>query len=147
VYVQAFGKDEALRRAVSPLHRVAQGKGIPPFSLVVAVSREQKIEQATSFQSALRAAGVRCEFGETPEHDRGSLNRATGETGDRVTAAMAGFLGISTTAGSGGTGQTLARSATFWRYPVGEMRQVGRAGASGGDASKVASCDPWRFGG
>lgn len=92
VYVQAFGKDERLWREVSPLHHVAKGKGIPAFFLVVADNREQKLQQAAAFQEALQAAGVRCEFVEAPEHDHGSLNRAIGEPGDKVTAAMEQFL-------------------------------------------------------
>jgi len=92
VYVQAFGKDERLWREVSPLHHVAKGKGIPAFFLVVADNREQKLQQAAAFQKALQAAGVRCQFVEAPQHDHGSLNRAIGEPGDKVTAAMEQFL-------------------------------------------------------
>ena len=91
VYVQAFGKDEQLWREVSPLHHVAKGKAIPAFLLVVANNREQKLQQATAFQKALQAAGVRCEFIEAPEHDHGSLNRAIGEPADKVTQAMEKF--------------------------------------------------------
>ena len=102
VYAQAFGKDERLWREVSPLHHVAKGKGIPAFFLVVADNREQKLQQATAFQKALQAAGVRCEFVEAPEHDHGSLNRAIGEPDDKVTQAMERFhdsvLGLKTTA-------------------------------------------------
>ena len=91
VYVQAFGKDERLWREVSPLHHVAEGKDIPPFFLVVADDREQKVQQATAFQKALQAADVRCDFVEAPEHNHGSLNRAIGEPGDKVTQAMERF--------------------------------------------------------
>ncbi|MFZ5830832.1 MAG: carboxylesterase family protein, partial [Planctomycetota bacterium] len=94
VYVQAFGKDERLWREVSPLHHVAKGKGIPAFFLVVADNRVQKLEQAAAFQKALQAGGVRCEFVEAPEHDHGSLNRAIGESSDKVTSAMARFLAL-----------------------------------------------------
>ncbi len=90
-YVQAFGKDERRWREVSPLHHVAEGKDIPPFLLVVADDREQKIEQATAFQKALQAADVRCDFVEAPEHNHGSLNRAIGEPGDKVTLSMERF--------------------------------------------------------
>jgi len=92
VYVQAFGKDASLWREVSPLHHVVKGKGIPSFFLVVADNREQKLQQAAAFQKALHAAGARCQFVEAPEHDHGSLNRAIGEPGDKVTAAMEQFL-------------------------------------------------------
>lgn len=101
VYVQAFGKNDGIWREVSPFYHVEKGKGIPPFFLVVADNREQKIGQAKAFQTALRDAGVRCEFVEAPEHDHGSLNRAIGEPGDKVTAAMAGFLGISSSGAPG----------------------------------------------
>ena len=90
-YVQAFGKDERRWREVSPLHHVTEGKDIPPFLLVVADDREQKIEQATAFQKALQAAEVRCDFVEAPEHNHGSLNRAIGERGDKVTQVMERF--------------------------------------------------------
>jgi acetyl esterase/lipase len=92
VYGQAFGEDERLWREVSPLHHVVKGKGIPTFFLVVADNREQKLQQAAAFQKALQAAGVRCQFVEAPEHDHGSLNRAIGEPGDKVTATMEQFL-------------------------------------------------------
>jgi acetyl esterase/lipase len=91
IYVQAFGKDERRWRELSPLHHVAEGKDIPPFLLVVADDREQKIEQSTAFQKALQAADVRCEFIQAPEHNHGSLNRAIGEPGDKVTLAMERF--------------------------------------------------------
>ena len=91
VYLQAFGKDARLWREVSPLHHVAEGKNIPPCLLVVADDRKQKIEQATAFQKALQVADVRCDFVEAPEHNHGSLNRAIGERGDKVTQAMERF--------------------------------------------------------
>jgi hypothetical protein len=55
-------------------------------------NRVQKLQQAAAFQKALQAAGARCRFVEAPEHDHGSLNRAIGEPGDKVTAAMEQFL-------------------------------------------------------
>ena len=90
-YVQAFGKDERRWRQVSPLHHVAKGKAIPPFFLVVADNREQKLQQAAAFRKSLQTADVRCEFVEAPEHNHGSLNRAIGEPNDKVTQAMERF--------------------------------------------------------
>ncbi len=91
LYSQAFGKDSTVWKQVSPGDNVAEGKGIPPFFLVVADNRQQKLDQATAFQKALQAAGVRCEFVEAPQHDHGSLNRAIGDTTDKVTQAMEKF--------------------------------------------------------
>jgi acetyl esterase/lipase len=90
-YGPPFGKDRTLWTQVSPLHHVAKDKGIPPFFLVVADSRRQKLAQAAAFQKTLKAAGVRCEFVEAPQHDHGSLNRAIGEKDDKVTQAMEKF--------------------------------------------------------
>ena len=73
------------------MHHVAEGKGIPPFFLVVADNREQKLQQAAAFQKSLQTADVRCEFVEAPEHNHGSLNRAIGEPNDKVTQAMERF--------------------------------------------------------
>ena len=87
-----FGQDAKLWREVSPLQYVAAGKHIPPFFLVVADNRTAKLEQARKFQEALRAAGVRCELVEAPEHDHGSLNRDIGVKGDKVTSALETFL-------------------------------------------------------
>ena len=92
VYSQAFGKDEKIWREVSPLQHVAQGKDIPAFFLVVANNMQQKLQQATAFQKALREAGARCDFIKAPEHTHGSLNQDIGVAGDKVTAAMEKFL-------------------------------------------------------
>jgi acetyl esterase/lipase len=90
-YVQAFGKDERRWHEVSPLHHVAEGKDIPPFLLVVADDREQKLQQAAAFQKTLQAADVRCDFVEAPEHNHGSLNHDIGQPSDKVTQAMERF--------------------------------------------------------
>lgn len=91
LYLQAFGKNAAVWKQVSPLHHVAKDKSIPPFFLVVADNRKQKLDQAQAFQKALQTAGVRCEFVEAPQHDHGSLNRAIGDKADKVTQAMEKF--------------------------------------------------------
>ncbi len=91
LYLQAFGKDSEVWKQVSPRDNVAKDKSIPPFFLVVADDRKPKLAQASAFQKALQAAGVRCEFVESPQHDHGSLNRAIGDKADKVTQAMAQF--------------------------------------------------------
>jgi hypothetical protein len=69
---------------------------VPPFFLVVtgraAPDRvAAKRAQAQALQAALRAADVRCELVEAPQHDHNSLNRAIGVRGDAVTQAMEKF--------------------------------------------------------
>ncbi len=91
LYTQAFGKDPEVWKQVSPRDNVAKDKSISPFFLVVANERGPKLAQASAFQKALQAAGVRCEFVEAPQHDHGSLNRAIGDQADKVTQAMETF--------------------------------------------------------
>lgn len=92
LYEQAFGKDEAILRDASPMEHVAKGKSIPPFLLVVAGGVRAKISQTNSFQEKLRAADVKCDFIQAPEHDHGSLNRAMGVDGDKTHEAVWKFL-------------------------------------------------------
>jgi acetyl esterase/lipase len=92
VYEQAFGSDEATLRDASPMEHVSKGKSIPAFLLVVAGGVRAKISQTNSFQEKLRAADVRCDFIQAPEHDHGSLNHAMGVVGDKTHEAVWKFL-------------------------------------------------------
>ncbi len=92
LYSQAFGNEQKVHIAISPIHHLKKGEGIPPFLCVVADKRRGKVSQAKDFQKKMREAGFTCDVFETPEHTHGSLNRAIGQDGERITKEIGRFL-------------------------------------------------------
>ncbi len=93
IYEKPFTKDVAVQRNASPMTHVAPDKGIPPFLVVHAGSRDASRERGRAFVDALCEAGVSAELLAAPGKNHMTLNRGLGGADDDATAGILRFLG------------------------------------------------------
>ena len=98
LYVNVFGEDAETQRDASPIHHVANDKGIPAFLIcyssgMTARANPNRSAAAKAFASALREAGVAAEVVDAGDRNHGQINQWFGDPEDeKVTGKAMAFL-------------------------------------------------------
>ncbi|NQT13104.1 MAG: carboxylesterase family protein [Planctomycetes bacterium] len=103
LYVDVFGEDVQTQRDASPIHHVANDKGIPPFLICYssgmgARRNPNRSAQAEAFAVALKAAGIEAEVVDASDRNHGQINQRFGDPEDekvtgRAEVFWSGILG------------------------------------------------------
>lgn len=97
LYVDVFGEDVEAQRDASPIHHVANDKGIPPFLICYssgmgAHRNPNRSAQAEAFAAALEAAGIEAEVVDASDRNHGQINQRFGDAEDeKVTGKAKAF--------------------------------------------------------
>ena len=89
---RVFGRDPDAWIPVSPWHQVREGRGIPPFLLLISDGRAVSREQATVMQDKLQAAGIEASIHEGQDRAHTPLDTYIGVEGDESTRVLLLFL-------------------------------------------------------
>ena len=98
LYERVFGQDDATQRDASPIHHVANGKGIPAFLIcyssgMTARVNPQRSAAAESFAAALRNAKVPAKLIDASDRTHLQINQRFGDPDDeKVTGEAMAFL-------------------------------------------------------
>ena len=87
-----FGDDPARWPAVSPVHNIEPGKGIPPFLVFHSDGRRDVPRQARPFVEALDGAGIEAKLVRAAGKTHGTLNQDMGRAGEEPTELVMEFL-------------------------------------------------------
>jgi acetyl esterase/lipase len=93
MYTTAFGEDEATQKQLSPITRVAEDEGIPPFLILHVADRPDSTAQSTAFAKALANAGIQAKVVPGEGKNHGTINRDLGLPDDEPTKAVFEFVG------------------------------------------------------
>lgn len=90
---RVFGRDPDAWIPVSPWHHVKQGRGVPPFLLLIADGRAVSREQAAAMRDKLLGAGIEASTFEAEGRAHMPLDTYIGVEGDESTRILSEFLG------------------------------------------------------
>ena len=90
---QVFGRASESWTKVSPWHHIEEGKGIPPFLLLISDGRAVSLEQAVSLSSKLEENGIEALTHEGKGRAHTPLDTYLGVDGDESTRILLEFLG------------------------------------------------------
>lgn len=98
LYLGVFGEDPKVQRDASPIHHVAEGKGIPPFLVLYSSGiglrpNPNRPLAANAFAEALIKAAIPAQVIDASDRNHGQINSRFGDPQDeKVTGAAMEFL-------------------------------------------------------
>lgn len=112
-YRNAFGKDEASQKEVSPITHVVKGKDIPPFLILHVADRPDSKRQSQMFGEKLKGAGVLVKVVAAEGTNHGTINANLGLAADRPTLQLWEFMNASRTRVAPATSRQIEKLVTL----------------------------------